>query len=358
MTTDIFFLFTSLFLSFAIYPFWITFVYKFKMREAIRDEGPQSHLVKVGTPSMGGFVFILTVALITILFNTNRDQTVFPIFVAAMAGLLGLLEDFVKVYKVSGLRELFSIGLGWGFSYSNKLTRFLSLPIKFFIKLTDMVGSSTGRGIKTYKKFLIQIAIAGFVSYWTYIRLGWDYFWMPLIGNVNVGIFYPLIIFFMFMAVLNFVAFTDGLDGLAGGLGLISFVGYWVIAIHLEYFSIAALCATFIGAMMPFLYFNIYPARIFMGDVGSHVLGATLAILAVVMHREIAMLFLLAVFLVDGITSPLQQFSVKLTGKRILRMAPLHHHFEMAGWPETKVTMRFWLFGAFFCCVGVFVALL
>ncbi len=358
MTTDLLFLFSAMFVSFALYPFWISFVYKFKMGEGIRSDGPQSHFVKAGTPSMGGFVFILTVALITMLFNRNRDQTLFPVLIACMAGFLGLLEDFVKVYKVSGLRELFRVGLNLKLNIQSKLISILSVPFSLFVKACDIVGSSSGRGIKTYQKFMVQIAIAGFVSYWTYVKLSWDYIWLPLVGNIQVGIFYPVIIFFMFMAVLNFVAFTDGLDGLAGGLGIISLIGYWAIAASLGYNSLASYCATFIGAMLPFLYFNINPARIFMGDVGSHVLGATLALLAVIMHREVAMFLLLAVFLIDGVSSPLQQFSVKLTRKRILLMAPLHHHLELAGWPETKVTMRFWLFGAFFCCAGVFVALL
>lgn len=328
------------------------------MGEQIRGDGPQTHLLKAGTPSMGGFVFILTVALLTIAFNQNRHQTLFPVFIACLAGLLGLLEDFVKVYKVSGLRELFNISISVNLPSKNKFAKAFFLPWSYFVKLTDLVGSSSGRGIKTYQKFIVQGLIGGFVAYWTYVKLGWDYFWLPLIGDVHVGIFYPIIIFFMFIAVFNFVAFTDGIDGLAGGLGIIALCAYWVIASQLEYNSIAAYTATFVGAMIPFLYFNIYPARIFMGDVGSYVLGATLAILAVVLHREIAMFFILAVFLADGLSSPLQQFSVKLTKKRLFRMAPIHHHFEVAGWPETKVTMRFWLFGAIFSLLGIFVALL
>lgn len=358
ITTDILYLYLAFIASFIMYPYWIDIVYKLKLGEQIRVDGPQTHLLKAGTPGMGGFIFILTVAVVTLLFNQNRHQTLFPVFIACMAGLLGLLEDFVKVYKVSGLRELFNISLNINFSNKNAIVRFLAIPWIYFVKLTDLVGSSSGRGIKTYQKFLVQGGISGFVAYWTYIKLGWDYFWLPLIGDVHVGVLYPIIIFFMFIAVFNFVAFTDGIDGLAGGLGIIALSAYWVIASQLEYNSIAAYTATFIGAMIPFMYFNIYPARVFMGDVGSYVLGATLALLAVVLHREVAMFFILAVFLADGISSPLQQFSVKLTGKRLFRMAPMHHHFELAGWPETKVTMRFWLFGAIFSFIGIFIALL
>ena len=167
-----------------------------------------------------------------------------------------------------------------------------------------------------------------------------------------------LVIFLLFIAVLNSIAFSDGLDGLAGGLALISFIALWAMASKLEYNSLAAFCATFVGALLPFLYFNVNPARIFMGNVGSHVLGATIAVLGVVMHREVAVLIVIMVFMVDGISSPLQQLSVKLSGKRLLRMSPLHHHFEILGWHETKVTMRFWLASAFFAILGLFISLL
>jgi len=221
-----------------------------------------------------------------------------------------------------------------------------------------VVGSSTDVGMQTYQKFLIQGFIAGFVSYWAYFKLGWDYIWFPLVGNVHIGWAYPIVIFLLFIAVLNSIAFSDGLDGLAGGLALISFIALWAMASKLEYNSLAAFCATFVGALLPFLYFNVNPARIFMGNVGSHVLGATIAVLGVVMHREVAVLIVIMVFMVDGISSPLQQLSVKLSGKRLLRMAPLHHHFEILGWHETKVTMRFWLASAFFAILGLFISLL
>lgn len=356
MLTQLIYLFITVFLTFALYPFWINFVYKFQMGEKIRQDGPKTHLVKTGTPSMGGLVFLLTVAIVTLFFNRSRTQTLFPILVTAMAGLFGILEDFSKVYKTSNLQDLLNIR-STGKKIVNKSTLFNKIWY-WFKEISRIVGSSSEKGIQTYQKFLIQFFIAGFVSYWTYFKLGWDYIWFPLIGNVTIGFFYPIVIFLLFLVVLNFVAFTDGIDGLAGGLAIIAFSAYWVIAFHLDYFSLASLAATFVGALLPFLYFNVYPARIFMGDVGSHVLGAALAIFAVVMHREIALIFILLVFLVDGLSSPLQQFSVALTKKRLFRMAPIHHHFELLGWPETKVTFRFWIFGAFFALLGIFVALI
>ncbi len=359
MLDQLIYLFITAILTFALYPLWINFVYKYHMGEEIRSDGPKTHVVKKGTPTMGGLVFIFTVAIVTFIFNRSRTQTLFPIFVASMAGLFGLMEDFSKVYKNSSLGEVFRFSRGKvKNTLVKKIFRFFLTPWRLFKEYADVVGSAKGRGLQTYQKFIIQSVIGGFVSYWTFFKLGWDYIWFPLIGNVHIGYLYPVFIFIVFIVLLNFIAFTDGIDGLAGGLATISLMGFWILAGLLGFNSLATLCATFIGALLPFLYFNVHPARIFMGDVGSHVLGATLIILAVVMHREIALLFICGVFIVDGASSPIQQLSVKLTGKRVFRMAPIHHHFELLGWPETKVTMRFWLIGIALTLFGVFVSLL
>lgn len=362
---DLLFVFVSGIVSFALYPLWIRFVYSFHMGEDVRQEGPKTHQQKVGTPTMGGLVFVLTVSLVTFLFNQSREQTLLPVFVATLAGLLGLFEDFTKVYRKSGLPGFFEYFLGRLFkkktpgvgSFRNRKF-FLLKPWYAFKEFWRIVGSSDASGIQTYQKFIFQGLLGGFVSYWTYFKLGWDYIWFPLAGNVHIGILYPFVIFLLFIVVLNSVAFTDGLDGLAGFLSLIAFIAFWLISRLLQYNSLAVFSATFVGALVPFLYFNVYPARVFMGNVGSHVLGATLAVLAVFLHREIAFLIIGAVFLVDGISSPLQQLSVKLTKKRLFRMAPLHHHFELLGWPEVKVTLRFMLLGIFFAFMGIFVALM
>ena len=360
MLNQLLYLFITFSLTAFLYPLWINFVYKYHMGETIRGDGPQTHLKKKGTPSMGGLVFFLTVSLITLFFNRSRTQTLFPLFVTSMAGLFGILEDLSKVYRNSSLGMLFEKNIAFKFlSVINPFNHWPLVKIKnSFIELTRIVGSSSGRGIASYQKLLIQLFIAGFVSLWAYAKLGWDYIWFPLIGNVHIGLFYPIVIFWLFLIVMNFVAITDGVDGLAGGLGTIAFASYWVIASLLGFNSLAILAATFVGGFLPFLYFNIYPARIFMGDVGSHVLGSALAMFAILMHREIALIFILGVFLFDGATSPLQQISVAKTGKRLFRMAPIHHHFELLGWPESKITLRFWLFGILLSLIGIFVALL
>ncbi len=361
MQSQLLYLLLAVVVTSFLYPIWINFVYKYHMGEDVRGGGPKSHLKKIGTPTMGGLVFILTVSLITFLFNRSRTQTLFPVFVASMAGFFGILEDFAKIYKTTGFRVYFrNVWLAKLFSIAplKLILNILIAPWRWFKEFWRIVGSSTDVGMHTYQKFLIQGLIGGFVSYWAYFRLGWNYIWFPLMGNVHIGLLYLIVIFLMFIVILNSVAFTDGLDGLAGGLGLIAFIALWVIASQLKYNELAAFSATFVGALLPFLYFNVHPARIFMGNVGSHVLGATIAVLGVVMHREVAVLLVSMVFLLDGISSPLQQLSYALTKKRIFRMAPVHHHFELLGWHETKVTLRFWMFGALFAFLGLLVALL
>lgn len=355
---DLIYLFLGFIISLVLYPFWINFVYKFNLGESVRGDSPKTHRRKEGTPTMGGLVFVFSVALVSFIFNRSRTQTLFPLFVATLAGFLGILEDFTKVYKKSGLPGFLEYHLAGLFKKRSKGTGIFSRIFNSFKEFSRKVGSSESSGIQTYQKFIFQGIIAGFVSYWAYFKLGWDYIWFPLIGDVHVGFLYPIIIFILFITILNSVAFTDGLDGLAGGLSLISLITFWVLSRVLEFNSLASFCATFVGALIPFMYFNVFPARIFMGNVGSHALGAILAVLAVVLHREVAFLFIGAVFLVDGISSPLQQLIYAKTKKRLFRMAPLHHHFEMLGWPETKITLRFYLFGIFFAFAGLFVALL
>ncbi len=332
------------------------------MGERIREDGPTTHLKKKGTPTMGGLVFIFAVSLITFIFNRSRTQTLFPIFVASLAALFGLIEDFTKVFRsTSSVTEENPLKLPILRLFSpitRPINKILGKFLASFKEFFSVLGSRADKGLQSYQKFLFHLGIGGFVAYWTYFKLGWHTIWFPLLGDVNLGLFYPIFIILLFITILNFVAFTDGLDGLAGGLGFITLCAYWVLAVVLGYFSLANFIATFVGALIPFLYFNIHPARVFMGNVGSHVLGAVLVMLAIIMHREFALFILLAVFIADGISSPLQSWSVKLTKKRLFRMAPLHHHFELLGWPETKVTMRFWLFGIFFAFLGIFVALL
>jgi phospho-N-acetylmuramoyl-pentapeptide-transferase len=360
MIFDFVLLFISLILGSVIYPLYISFLYRFQLGEEIREDGPASHQKKKGTPTMGGMVILLVVCLVTFSLNLNINQTIFPLFVISLSGLFGIIEDLTKIAVKNGY-EFFKFNPS-----NNKIIKFFKKilnfvfgkPAELFVEFWRILGSTQERGLQSYQKFLIQAGIASFVSYWTYFKLGWDYIWFPLLGDIKVGLFYPIFIFLIFFLVLNSVAITDGLDGLVAGLSLISLFAFWTICTVLEYRSLASFSATFIGILIVFLYYNVYPARLFMGNVGSHILGAALALIPILIHREILVFVIYLVFLVDGISSPLQSLSYKLTKKRIFLMAPLHHHFEQKGWPETKVTIRFWIFGLILSLLGILIALL
>ena len=360
MINDLSLLFISLILASLIYPLYIKFLYRFQLGEEIRGDGPESHLKKSGTPTMGGMVILLVVFLVTFIFNRSISQTIFPLFVISLSGLFGIIEDLTKIAVKNGY-EFFKFNPSNNF-FIKSIKRFLNFvfgkPAELFVEFWRILGSKQERGLQSYQKFLIQAGIASFVSYWTYFKLGWDYIWFPLVGDITVGYLYPVFIFLIFFLVLNSVAITDGLDGLVGGLALISFTAFWVICSILNYNSLSSFCATFIGCLIVFLYYNVYPARIFMGNVGSHILGAALALIPILLHREILIFIIYLVFLVDGVSSPIQSMFYKLTKKRIFLMSPLHHHFELKGWPETKVTVRFWIFGIIFALVGIFISLL
>jgi phospho-N-acetylmuramoyl-pentapeptide-transferase len=360
MLNDLILLFTSFFISVVLYPIYIKFLYRFQLGEGIRVDGPETHLKKSGTPTMGGLIILVSVFFTTLFLNLNITQTIFPLFVIALSGLFGIIEDLTKISAKIGY-EFFKFNPGNNFivkSIKKSLNFILGKPAKLFVEFWRILGSKTDRGLQSYQKFLIQASIAGFVSYWTYYKLGWDYIWFPFIENITIGFWYPILIFFLFFLVLNSVAISDGIDGLVGGLSLIAFLAFWVICYSLGYKSLSGLIATFVGALVVFLYFNVFPARLFMGNVGSHILGAALALIPILIHREILIFVIYIVFLVDGLSSPIQSYFYKLTKKRLFLMAPIHHHFELKGWPETKVTLRFWIFGMIAAFAGILIALL
>jgi len=360
LVNDLVLLFLAFIISGILYPLYISFLYRFQLGEEIRTDGPESHLKKSGTPTMGGVLILIVVFIITMFFNLNITQTIFPLFVIALSGLFGIIEDLTKIatknnYKFIEFETVKNPILDF---IKRPFNIVLGIPIKLFIEFWRILGSKETGGLQSYQKFLIQAGIAGFVSYWTYFKLGWDYIWFPFIGDIKIGFIYPILIFWLFFLVLNSVNITDGIDGLVGGLSLIALCCFWVICHYLNYYSLATLCATFAGVLLVFLYYNVYPARVFMGNVGSHMLGATLALIPILLHREIIIFIVLLVFLIDGISSPIQSTFFKITKKRIFLMAPIHHHFELKGWPETKVTMRFWLAGIVCGFLGILIAIL
>lgn len=269
-------------------------------------------------PTMAGVLIWGIVAVVTLIFNLDRAGTWLPLAMMVAAGLLGLLDDYVNIT--------------W----------------------TDRGGI---KGIRSSVKFFAQILIAGIGAWWFYSKLGFDILHVPGIGDYSLGVWYVPLFILVIVASINAVNITDGLDGLAGGLLAIVFTAYAVIALTQGNVALAAFCGTMVGAVLAYTWFNIYPARFFMGDTGSLATGATLGAVAMLTNTALPLIVIGGVFVIETLSSIVQIASKKLFGRKVFISAPLHHHFEALGWPETKVTMRFWVIGAVCAVIGLVIAL-
>ncbi len=282
----------------------------------IRVHGPGSHMVKEGTPSMGGVLMIAVVVGSSVLFHViaGNDflgpQTIAPLLTLLVVGLLGAADDYLN--------------------------------------------SKTGEGIRIRQKLLWQVVVAGAIAFQIQSTYAITAITVPFVGEVPIAPWaYVLFAGFAIVATTNGVNFTDGLDGLAGGTLIFAFVAYLIIALLAGQQNLAILCALLIGALLGFLWFNVHPAQVFMGDSGALAMGATLAVIGLITGQILLLPLIGIVFVLEVGSDILQIASFKLTGRRIFRMAPLHHHFELAGWDEEKITMRFWIVGVLAALLGV-----
>jgi phospho-N-acetylmuramoyl-pentapeptide-transferase len=298
-----------------------------KIGESIRMDGPQRHISKLGTPTMGGVLFILPVLLITLLLNaasllglTMLGRSIFlPMGTMIAFGILGSIDDWKKL---RGKR-------------------------------------SDERGMRARTKLIIQIAIALIISIGLQFILQAPQIYLPWLNTtLSLGIWYIPIATFLIVGFSNAVNFTDGLDGLAGLISATCFATFGLIALMQGQIYIARFCFTLVGALFGFLWFNVHPALLIMGDVGALPLGATLAVVALMTGQWI-LLPIIAIIPVSEILSVVLQVSYfRFTkGKRLFKMAPLHHHFELMGWSETQVVQRFWLIGLLAAIIGTAVAM-
>lgn len=303
-------------------PILTNFLYKNNIGKRIRDakDAPimaALHAKKEGTPTMGGLLIWVTAAVLTLAFNLSK-VTILPLFCLVATAVVGAVDD---LWNVRGKGEK-----GGGLSFKQKIP------------------------------FYAAIAIAG--ALWFYFKLDWHSIHIPKVGDFVIGWWYiPL-----FVVVTLWVTFsadlTDGLDGLAGGLFAISYGAFAIISLTQGRSGLAVFCATIMGALLAFLWFNIPPARFFMGDTGSMALGMTLAVIAFLTNSVVALFFVTAVFSMEALSYFIQMTSKKLrNGKKIFLSSPVHHHFEAIGWPEHKITMRFWIIGAVTTAMGLALAL-
>jgi len=355
------FILISFALAFAWAPILINFLYKYNVRrqsKAELDEKIENHAKKTGTPVMGGILVVFTVLVLNLLFNRSQEVTIL-LLILFVGALIGGTDDLFNIFghqRVSaavrsGITPLVTLS---GFTWS--IYNLVLFPWKAFKEAFRAMGSYQG-GFKAHEKFLLQCLLGGFSGWWVY-SLGQHALWLPLLGKLDLGVFYPLLVAFLVIFYCNAFSITDGLDGLSGGTHALAFLSLGVVASSLWKPDLAIFSATLVGAELAFLYFNIYPARIQMSDVGTLPLGAIFALTAVLLNRSLILPIVGLVFTAEICSSFIQVWSVKLRGKRVFKIAPLHHHFEALGWHETKITMRLWLVGAVAAVLGVLVALL
>src|SRR3954470_11949972 len=299
-------------------PIFIPFLRRLKFGQSIREEGPKSHQKKTGTPTMGGVMILLSIIVTTLVmtekFSEPTIQTFLLLFVTLGFGLLGFLDDFIKVVLKRNL----------GLTSKQKLLGqiLISVVFYFILKQTDF---STALEIP-------------FTDY-----------------SFELGYFYALFIVFWLVGFSNAVNLTDGLDGLVSGTTAIAFGAFAVLAWNQSQFEVSIFSVAVVGAVLGFLVFNAHPAKVFMGDTGSLALGGAIATVAVLMKMEILLVIIGGVFVIETLSVILQVASFKTTGKRIFRMSPLHHHYELVGWSEWRVVVTFWSVGLIFAILGIYI---
>lgn len=319
-------------------PLLTYFLYKYKLGKHIRDNGKtpifsKMHRGKEGTPTMGGLLIWLTVLIFSLVFfylakfiNVDffqqlnfltRSQTLLPLGCLVAAAIVGLFDDILDV-------------------------------------------RGKGRGGLTMKHRIILYTLIALVgALWFYFKLDWDLLHIPFLGNFQIGLWYIPIFIFIIVATAFSVNEIDGLDGLAGGTLLTAFAAYGAIAFAQGRYDLATFCGVIIGALVAFLWFNIKPARFYMGDTGAMSLGVTLGIIAMLTNQALLLPVICVLFVVESLSVIIQVLSRKIRkGKKVFLSAPIHHHLEAKGWPEYKIVMRFWLISGISAVVGVIIFLL
>lgn len=309
----------ALVLTLVVMPVLIPFLHKIKFGQSIRKEGPKSHMAKTGTPTMGGIVFVLVPILVMLILDYKAFATpemLIVVFAYLGYAFIGFLDDFLIVVK----------------------------------KNND--------GLKPSVKFFLQSVLA-VVFYICYTYVADTSIEIPVLHlSLNIGILYFFLVFIMFTAESNAVNLTDGLDGLCAGTSLIAIAPFIIFSLLKGQHDLAMFLLAVSGALLGYLRFNLHPAKIFMGDTGSLAIGGLLAATAMVLKQELLLIIIGGVFLMEVLSVIIQVTSFKLTGKRVFRMSPLHHHFELGGMKETQVVLMFWCIALVFAALGLWLGVI
>lgn len=325
-------------ITLALTPVYLKFAKKFGLGKQIRDTAisgekaeffQEMHVKKTGTPTMGGVIMWGSV-LLTILFSRflsfvgilpqsllQRGQVYLPLFTLVTVGILGAVDDWFNIKQIGG-----------------------------------------AKGIKARPKFLLLILFAIVGALWFYYKLGFSSIHIPRLGDFEIGIWYIPLFILVIVSSANAVNITDGLDGLAGGLLILAFGAFGVIAYAKGLIVLAAFCGVIIGSLLAFLWHNVPPALYYMGDTGALAYGATLGVIAMMTNSLVVLLLIGAVFIIETMSVIIQLISKKFFKRKVFLVAPLHHHFEKKGLDEAKITMRFWIVGAMFGIIGMIIGII
>jgi phospho-N-acetylmuramoyl-pentapeptide-transferase len=323
---------TALIVTFIVGPYFIRRMKLYSVKQVVREEGPHSHLKKAGTPTMGGALILMAIITSTVLWaNLSNHYVWLVLLVMSCFGAIGWWDDHLKIF----LHDSKGLSARWKFL------------------LQSIVGLIAALYLFHMAKVPVQTQLV-----------------IPFFKNasINLGYFYIVLTYLVIVGTSNAVNLTDGLDGLAilptvmvgCGLGVFvyasgnyRFADYLLIP-HIHHIGeLVVICGAIVGSGLGFLWFNTYPAQVFMGDIGALGLGAALGIIAVIVRQELVLCIMGGVFVVETVSVVLQVASYKLTGKRIFKMAPLHHHFELKGWPEPRVIVRFWIITFILVLIGL-----
>lgn len=329
----------SFIVALSLTPILTHFLYKYRLGKKIRDSvaAPimaKLHAHKAGTPTMGGILIWGTVLIISaLLFYLDkftsvtffdhlnfltRSQTYLPLGAMVAAALVGLFDDFLNVRGVG----------------------------------------PKGGGLSLRTRVLIFLAISVIAAFWFYFKLDWDLIRIPFVGNFQIGLWYIPLAILVIVATVFSANETDGLDGLAGGVLTTSFGAFAAIAYAQGRYDLAAFCGVIVGALLAFLWFNIVPARFYMGDTGVMALGVTLAIVAMLTNSILILPIIAIVMVMESLSVIIQNISKKFRGKKIFLSTPIHHHFEAIGWSEPKIVMRFWIISGIAAVLGLIISLI
>jgi phospho-N-acetylmuramoyl-pentapeptide-transferase len=302
----------SLLLCMFLGPKFIEFLREKEFGQQIREEGPAGHHGKAGTPTMGGLIMLVSVAVPYLILGDYSAQSLAVVGTMFAAGLLGFVDDFTKITKRRSL----------GVSGKRKLAAQLLISIGLWLVATELVH------LEPELKFRM-----------------WG-------AELDLGPFYPLLIFLVLAGATNGVNLTDGLDGLAAGCSAIVLLAYTAMTLSTGQGDLALVSVCLVGACVGFLWFNSFPAAIFMGDTGSLALGGAIAALAVMTQTEVLLLIIGGIFVIEALSVLIQVFSFQRFRKRVFLMAPVHHHFELMAWSETKIILRFWIVTGICAAIG------